>query len=72
MLYCYYWSKEEELDEIPSEVKADARKVKNDLFDNYSPEEVFEGAKKRRENSLETGKQTEFQEKTPWYKKIFK
>ena len=25
MLYCYYWSKEEELDEIPSEVKEEEK-----------------------------------------------
>ena len=38
MIYCYYWSSEEELDSIPDKVKLDAQEVSREIFQNYSPD----------------------------------
>lgn len=70
MIYCYYWSTEEELENIPDKVKAEAQEASKEIFQNYSPDEFFEGAKERRKSFLETRAMTEYQKK-PWYKKLF-
>ncbi len=67
MLYCYYWSKEEDIKDIPDDVIRDARKMKDEIFDGCPPEKFFEDAKKRREEYLNKS-----DDKKPWYKRIFK
>lgn len=69
MIYCYYWSTEEELLEIPDNVKSNAQKVSQELFKEYSPEAIFEGAKERRKSSLENQAMVEIK-KDPWYKRL--
>ena len=70
MIYYFYWSTEEELESIPEKVKNDAKAVSQEIFQNYSPEEFFEGAKIRRKNSLENESLMDMK-KVPWYKKLF-
>lgn len=70
MIYCYYWSTEEELANMPEKVKKDAKEASKEIFQNYSPEELFEGAKTRRRTSLEQEALVEMQ-KDPWYKRLF-
>ena len=70
MIYCYYWCSEEELLAMPDKVKKDAKEASKGLFQEYSPEELFEGAKQRRISSLENQALVEM-EKIPWYKKLF-
>ena len=70
MLYCYYWSSEEELDNVPDKVKEKALEASKEIFQEYSPEEFFEGAKQRRKSSLENQALIEMN-KEPWYKRLF-
>lgn len=70
MIYCYYWSSEEELAAMPEKVKQDAKAASKELFEEYSPEQIFEGARQRRISSLENQAIVEMR-KIPWYKKLF-
>lgn len=70
MIYYFYWSTEEELAEIPDSVKEDAKAVSQEIFQNYTPEEFFENAKKHRKESIENEALLNV-EKIPWYKRIF-
>lgn len=69
MIYCFYWSSEEDLDKLPNDVKTEAKEAGKEIFENYSQEEFFENAKERRKNSLENQALIETP-KLPWYKKI--
>ena len=71
MIYAYYWSNEKEQNEIPQKVKNDAKKVSQEIFQDYSPEEFFEGARERRKTELEQQALASIPEKEPWYKKLF-
>lgn len=70
MIYCYYWSTDEELENIPDKVKDNALEASKEIFQGYSPDEFFEGAKMRRKNSLENQALIEVN-KEPWYKRLF-
>ena len=78
MIYCYYWTEEEDLDKIPEKVKENAMEASKEIFQNYSPDEFFEGAKERRKNSLEMNalaniepKEGMFKKFSNWLKKLF-
>lgn len=70
MIYCFYWSTEEELEKLPNEVKVEAKETGKEIFGEYSQDEFFEGAKERRKTSLENQALAEVP-KLPWYKKLF-
>lgn len=70
MIYCFYWSSEDELDKLPNEVKVEAKETGKEVFGNYSQEDFFENSKERRKNSLENQALIEAP-KLPWYKKLF-
>ena len=71
MIYCYYWSSDEERNEIPQKVKRDAQEISQEIFQNYSPDEFFQGAKERRKTKLEEQALASIPEKEPWYKRLF-
>lgn len=70
MLYCYYWSTEDELQSVPDKVKEKAIKVENEISQNYSPDELFEGSRERRKNSIE-GKALINTKDEAWYNRFW-
>ena len=71
MIYAYYWSSEEEQNVIPQKVKNDAKKVSQEIFKDYSPEDFFQGEKERRKTELEEQALTSIPERESWYKRLF-
>lgn len=63
MIYCYYWSTEEEIENMSDEVKENAEEMRQILFKGYPPKSFFGEDK----NELFGVPKEE-----PWYKKIFK
>jgi hypothetical protein len=64
MIYCYYWSTEEELESIPNEVKNEAEAASIKYLSNYSSTDFIESKKEEKSLSNVT--------KEPWYKRIFR
>lgn len=64
MIYCYYWSTEEELEQISNEVKNEAENASIKYLSNYSQEDFI--APKKEEKAL-----SNIPTKEPWYKRIF-
>lgn len=71
MIYYYYWGDENERNEIPQDIKDNVQNVSQEIFQNYSPEEFFEGAKERRKTELEQKALVSIPAKEPWYKRLF-
>lgn len=63
MIYCYYWSTEEELREISNEVKNEAEAASIKYLSNYSQTDFIAPKKENTALSNVT--------KEPWYKRIF-
>lgn len=63
MLYCYYWSSEEELAQISEEIRNEAEATSSKFLLNYSEEDFIEP--KKENIALANVK------KEPWYKRIF-
>ena len=73
-LYGKQFDTEEELAEMPDSVKIKAKEASKGIFEEYSPEQVFEGARQRRISSLESQARIEMNDsgkKMPWYKRMF-
>ena len=71
MIYCYYWSDEEELRTIPEKVKMNAQLESKKVFGSFRDGDYFETEKEREKNSLEETAMIVRPEYTPWYKKLF-
>jgi len=71
MIYCYYWSDEEELKTIPEKVKENAQRTSAKVFASFSDEDYFETVKERQINSLEENALIVRPERIPWYQKWF-
>ena len=71
MIYCYYWSDEEELKQIPQKVIDKAIETNKNVFGKFDEEKYFEGQKERQKNSLEASTIIVHEDKEPWYKKVF-
>lgn len=71
MIYYYYWCDENERLEMSQNQKDNVQEISQEIFQNYSPDEFFEGAKERRKTKLEEQALASIPEKEPWYKKLF-
>ena len=71
MIYCYYWSDEKELDNIPLKVKENAQATSQKIFSSFLDGDYFETEKERQKNSLEESALIVRPEYVPWYKKLF-
>lgn len=67
MIYCYYWSTEEELEEMPEYIKENAKHIGKEIFENVP---TFNGESPREQTSLAVNGLVKVS-KEPWYKKIF-
>lgn len=63
MIYCYYWSSEEELEQISNEIKNEAEAASIKYLSNYSQTDFI--APKKESTALSNAT------KEPWYKRIF-
>lgn len=63
MIYCYYWSSEEELEKISNEIKNEAEAASVKFLSNYSQTDFIAPKKENTALSNVT--------KEPWYKRIF-
>lgn len=63
MIYCYYWSSEEELEQISNEIKNEAEAASIKYLSNYSQTDFIAPKKENTALSNVT--------KEPWYKRIF-
>ena len=63
MIYCYYWSNEEELEQISNEIKNEAEAASIKYLSNYSQTDFIAPKKENKALSNVT--------KEPWYKRIF-
>lgn len=70
MIYCFYWSSQEELEQMPKHVLKEAQVVNEEILNGYTEEKFFEEAKQRHEEKLKAESLTTVP-KEPWYKRLF-